>query len=138
MSRIVLIEDDEGIAELLSFNLEWAGHQVLVARDGAGGLTLAQTSAPDVVLLDLDLRVPGPDGLEVGRRLQRSGSTPVITLTSREGDQLDAVMRSALGAYDYVPKPFSVRDLLARIASVVQPLAASESSRGRMRADVSA
>lgn len=125
MSRIVLIEDDEGIAELLSFNLEVAGHRVLGARDGISGLRLARTSAPDVVLLDLML--PGIDGIEVCRRLRRSSTTPVILLTAHEGSALDAVMDPELGVDGYVAKPFSIDDLLSRIASVVRrELARSE------------
>ena len=90
MSRIVVIEDDQGNAEMLSFNLEAAGHQVLAARDGVAGLRLARTSRPDVVLLDLML--PRMDGIEVCRQLRRSSSTPVIMLTAHEGMQLDTVM----------------------------------------------
>ena len=116
MSRIVLIEDDEGIAEVLSFNLEAAGHQVLSARDGVAGLQLARTNRPDVVLLDLML--PKMDGIEVCRQLRRWSSTPVIMLTAHEGSQLDTVMDSAPGVDDYVAKPFSIGDLLARITSV--------------------
>lgn len=116
MSRIVLIEDDEGIAELLSFNLEAAGHEVLAATDGVSGLRLARTGAPDVVLLDVQL--PGMDGIEVCRQLRRSSRTPVIMLTAHEGRALDAVMGSAAGADDYVAKPFSIGELLTRIASV--------------------
>lgn len=118
MSRIVVIEDDQGIAEMLSFNLEAAGHQVLAARDGVAGLRLARTSRPDVVLLDLML--PRMDGIEVCRQLRRSSSTPVIMLTAHEGMQLDTVMGSALGVDDYMAKPFSIGDLLSRIASVLR------------------
>ena len=118
MSRIVVIEDDEGIAEMLSFNLEAAGHQVLAARDGVAGLRLARTSRPDVVLLDLML--PRMDGIEVCRQLRRSSSTPVIMLTAHEGMQLDTVMGSALGVDDYMAKPFSIGDLLSRIAFVLR------------------
>lgn len=118
MSRIVLIEDDEGIAEILRFNLEAAGHQVLTAGDGVSGLRLATTGTPDVVLLDLML--PGMDGIEVCRRLRRSSATPVIVLSAYEGSEADPVVRR-LGIDDYVQKPFSVGDLLARIDSVLHP-----------------
>ena len=116
MSRVVLIEDDEGIAELLAFNLEAAGHTVLAARDGVSGLHLARTSEPDVVLLDVML--PGMDGIEVCRRLRRSSSTPVIMLTAHEGSALDAVRGSSAGADGYVAKPFSIGELLSCMASV--------------------
>lgn len=118
MSRIVLIEDDEGIAEMLSFNLEAAGHQVLSARDGVAGLRMARTNRPDVVLLDLML--PRMGGIEVCRQLRRSSSTPVIMLTAHEGSQLDRVMDSALGIDDCITKPFPIADLLARIAFVLR------------------
>jgi CheY-like chemotaxis protein len=74
MSRIVLIEDDEGIGETLRFNLEAAGHQILVARDGVSGLRLARTGAPNLVLLDLVL--PGMHGIDVCRQLRRSWVSP--------------------------------------------------------------
>lgn len=115
MSRIVLIEDDDGIAEMLCFNLELAGHQVLVAGDGPSGLRLATSGAPDVVLLDLDLRSPGVGGMEVARRLRETGTAPVIVLTGREDSELDAVAELGLGAAAIVPKPFSVHRLLACI-----------------------
>lgn len=118
MSRIVLIEDDEGIAEMLTLGLEAAGHRVVSARDGVSGLRLARTSAPDVVLLDLML--PGMDGGEVCRRLRCSSTTPVIMLTAHEGRELEELMASRLGADDYIAKPFSIRELLRRIASVLQ------------------
>ncbi|MFZ0217820.1 MAG: response regulator transcription factor [Candidatus Dormiibacterota bacterium] len=117
MSRIVLIEDDEGIAETLRFNLEAAGHHVQAARDGVSGLRLARTGAPDLVLLDLML--PGMDGVEVCRQLRRSGSVPIIMLTARDGE-VDRVLGLELGADDYITKPFSIREVLARIAAVLR------------------
>ncbi len=102
---------------MLSFSLEAAGHHVVAARDGVSGLRLARTSAPDVVLLDLML--PGMDGLEVCRRLRHSSTTPVIMLTAHEGSELDAVMDSELGVHDYIGKPFSIVELLVRIASAL-------------------
>jgi two-component system alkaline phosphatase synthesis response regulator PhoP len=130
MSRIVLIEDDDGIAELLCFNLELAGHLVLTAHDGVSGLRLARTSAPDVVVLDLDLKAHGMDGIEVGRRLRRSPRTPLIMMTTREGSEVNAVPGLRLGAGDFIAKPFSVRELLERIASVQQPAELSASNLG--------
>ena len=117
MSRIVLVEDDEGISETLRFNLEAAGHHVQVARDGVSGLRLARTGAPDLVLLDLML--PGMDGIEVCRQLRRSGTTPVIMLTARDAE-VDRVLGLELGADDYITKPFSIREVLARIAAVLR------------------
>lgn len=129
MSRIVLIEDDEGIAEMIGFTLEMAGHQVMAAQDGISGLRLARTGAPDVVLLDLML--PGMDGIQVCRRLRRSSRTPVIMLTAHEGSRLDAVKNSELGVDDYIGKPFSTGDLLARIGSVLRRADLAYSEPGR-------
>lgn len=117
MSRIVLVEDDEGIAEMLCLNLEVAGHHVSLAQDGISGLELARSGAPDVVLLDLML--PGINGAEVCRRLRRCSDAPVIMLSAHDGKELDAVIGSNLGADDYIAKPFSVGELLARISSVL-------------------
>ncbi len=135
MSRIVLIEDDEGIAEMLGFNLELAGHQVLAAHDGVSGLRLARTGAPEMVVLDLDLRAEGMDGIEVGRRLRHWGRTPVIMLTAREGSDRDAMLRLELGASDFIDKPFSVRQLLGRMASLLHPAELSAPNAGRLTAD---
>ena len=113
MSRIVLVEDDDAISEVLSLGLEAAGHHVLRARDGVSGLRLARTGAPDVVLLDVML--PGMDGIEICRRVRRSGTTPIIMLTAWEGDGTAAAMRDA-GADDCIAKPFSIKEVLARIS----------------------
>jgi DNA-binding response OmpR family regulator len=115
MSRVVLVEDDEAIAEILRFNLEAAGHHVLAACDGVDGLHLAQNGAPDVVLLDVML--PRMDGHEVCRRLRRCATTPVIMLTARE--DLAAKLFD-LGADDYIMKPFSIREVLTHIAAIVR------------------
>jgi DNA-binding response OmpR family regulator len=112
-----LIEDDENIAELVRMNLEAAGHSVQVAREGTAGLRMARTGAPELVLLDLML--PGMDGLEICRQLRRAGTLPIIVLTARDSE-VDRVLGLELGADDYVTKPFSVRELLARIAAVLR------------------
>ena len=117
MSRIILIEDDEGIAETLRFNLEASGHTVQSARDGASGLRLARTGAPDLILLDLML--PGMDGVEVCRQLRRTSPVPIIMLTARDSE-VDRILGLELGADDYVTKPFSIREVLARIAAVLR------------------
>src|ERR671935_301509 len=117
MSRIILIEDDEGIAETLRFNLEASGHTVQSARDGASGLRLARTGAPDLILLDLML--PGMDGVEVCRQLRRTSPVPIIMLTARDSE-VDRILGLELGADDYVTKPFSVREVLARVNAVLR------------------
>ncbi|HEX4214813.1 MAG TPA: response regulator transcription factor [Candidatus Dormibacteraeota bacterium] len=117
MSRILMIEDDEGISDLVRYNLEAVGYTVQVAREGNSGLRMARTGAPDLVLLDLML--PGMDGVEVCRQLRRGGSVPVIMLTARDSE-VDRVLGLELGADDYVTKPFSMRELLARITAVLR------------------
>lgn len=116
--RILLIEDDDGIADIVRYNLEAVGYSVQVARDGATGLRMARTGAPDLVLLDLML--PGMDGVEVCRQLRRGGTAlPIIMLTARDSE-VDRVLGLELGADDYVSKPFSMRELLARITAVLR------------------
>lgn len=117
MSRIVLIEDDEPIAELLSMNLQAAGYQVGVARDGVSGLRLVATDGPDLILLDVML--PGMDGIEVCRRVRRASGPPVILLSAgdAEGDRAEGL---DAGAADYITKPFSIRDLLSTVAEVLR------------------
>ncbi len=117
---ILLIEDDPDILELVQYNLERAGYRVLVARDGEVGLREATDRGPDAVLLDI--MMPGMDGLEVCRRLRadrRTISTPIVMLTARS-EEADVVLGLELGADDYVPKPFSPRELLARVRAVLR------------------
>jgi DNA-binding response OmpR family regulator len=116
MSRIVLVEDDEAVAELLCLRLQVAGHDVEVARDGLSGLRLARTGTPDVILLDLML--PGIDGLEVCRRLRLSGGVPVIMLSASDST-LCRELALDVGADEYICKPFSMEVLLQRIAVVM-------------------
>lgn len=112
------MEDEAPIAETLAFNLEREGYQVSVATDGRIGLDLALRTRPDLILLDLML--PGLDGIEVCRRIRAAGLTaPMIMLTAR-AEETDRVLGLELGADDYVTKPFSLRELLARIRSVLR------------------
>jgi DNA-binding response OmpR family regulator len=119
--RILLIEDDSDIALSLRHNLEKEkGFLVSTARDGEAGLRAAVESPPDIVLLDLNL--PGIDGLEVCRRLRKAAGTasvPIIMLTARVGEA-DRVAGLDLGADDYVPKPFSVKEVVARVRAVLR------------------
>jgi len=120
VARILVVEDDEGIREMLRYNLVGAGYAVQEARDGATGLRLAQTGRPDLVLLDLML--PGMSGLEVCRALRRSGRTPIIMLTAKDAE-VDKIVGLELGADDYITKPFSVEELAARIRARLRGLA---------------
>jgi len=117
VARILVVEDDEGIREMLRYNLAGAGYAVQEARDGATGLRLAQTGRPDLVLLDLML--PGMSGLEVCRALRRSGRTPIIMLTAKDAE-VDKIVGLELGADDYITKPFSVREVMARVNAVLR------------------
>ncbi|MEW6661126.1 MAG: winged helix-turn-helix domain-containing protein [Bacillota bacterium] len=115
MGKVLVVDDEEPIVELIKFNLEKEGHQVLTAYDGNKALELAETQQPDVVILDVML--PGRDGFEVCRLLRARDETaaiPIILLTAK-GEEFDKVLGLELGADDYVTKPFSPRELTARV-----------------------
>ncbi len=116
---ILLIEDDEGIAEPLVFGLQSEEMHVLRAAKGADGLTLARNEHPDVILLDVML--PDMDGFTICRTLRRESSVPIVMLTAR-GQEMDRVMGLELGADDYIVKPFSFRELLARVRAIMRRL----------------
>jgi two-component system phosphate regulon response regulator PhoB len=117
---VLLVEDERDIADLVRYHVEKAGMRVVHAADGGTALRLARAELPDVVVLDLML--PGLDGLEVCRQLRREAATrrlPIIMLTAR-GEEVDRVVGLELGADDYVVKPFSPRELIARIRAVLR------------------
>jgi two-component system alkaline phosphatase synthesis response regulator PhoP len=114
---ILVVDDEQDVLDLLAYNLKKAHYAVLTASDGRQALELARQQAPDLVLLDLML--PGMDGLEVCRALRRTSGVPIIMLTAR-GEEVDRVVGLELGADDYVCKPFSIRELLARIKAVLR------------------
>jgi DNA-binding response OmpR family regulator len=111
-TTILVVDDDSRIRELLRLYLEREGHRVVEAEDGPAALTAAQAQPTDLVLLDVML--PGLDGFEVCRRLREVGEMPILLLTARSGDS-DKVVGLDLGADDYVVKPFSPRELMARV-----------------------
>lgn len=118
MSTTILVVDDEpSIVDVLTYNLEKAHYRVLVARDGVEALALARREQPDLIILDLML--PGLDGLQVCRTLRQEGDIPIIMLTALD-EEVDRVVGLELGADDYVVKPFSVRELMARVKSVLR------------------
>jgi DNA-binding response OmpR family regulator len=128
---VLLVEDERDIADLVRYHVEKAGMRFLHAADGGTALRLARAEAPDVALLDLML--PGLDGLEVCRQLRRDAATrrlPIIMLTAR-AEEVDRVVGLELGADDYVVKPFSPRELVARIRAVVRRFEAAEASAER-------
>jgi len=114
---LLLIEDDEVIAEPLIFGLQDAGFRVLHSTDGKEGITLARSASPDLILLDVML--PGMDGFSVCRVLRRESTIPILMLTAR-GQEMDRVMGLELGADDYIVKPFSFRELLARVRATLR------------------
>lgn len=124
--RLLLIEDDARLAERTAEYLRDHDAEVEIVSDGTTGLSRAASGDHDLVLLDLML--PGLDGLEVCKQLRQSSAIPVIMLTAR-GDEIDRVVGLEIGADDYVPKPFSPRELLARIRAVLRRNAGHEAAR---------
>ena len=116
-ARILVVDDEPAIVDMLAYNLERANFQVAIARDGEEALVKAQQEQPDLIVLDLML--PRLDGLEVCRALRRERDVPIIMLTARDSE-VDRVVGLELGADDYVVKPFSVRELMARVRSVLR------------------
>jgi DNA-binding response OmpR family regulator len=115
--RILVVDDEPAVTDLLAYNLRKAHYDVLTAADGRVALSLAQQSKPDLILLDL--MIPQVDGLDVCRELRKSSGVPIIMITAR-GEEIDRVLGLEIGADDYVTKPFSVRELMARIKAVLR------------------
>jgi len=115
--KIVVIEDDAVVSETLTLYLEQAGLDVTVAEDGVTGLRIA--AAPDVGVVVLDLMIPGMAGLEVCRRLRQSSTVPILMLTARASED-DRLAGFDVGADDYVPKPFSPREVVARVQALLR------------------
>lgn len=117
MTRVLVVEDEESFSEALSFMLRKEGYEVEVAADGAKALELFDRSGADLVLLDLML--PGVSGTEVCRQLRAKSNVPIIMVTAKDGE-VDKVVGLELGADDYVTKPFSSRELVARVRAVLR------------------
>ena len=117
MQKILVIEDEPTVREMLVLNLRAEGFEVLETGDGVEGLNLAREQLPDLLLLDLML--PSLDGISVCRMLRRSSKVPIIMLTAR-GAELDRIMGLESGADDYVVKPFSLGELLARVRALLR------------------
>ena len=115
---VLIIEDEQNIVDILSFNLSREGYDTLEAYDGVTGLQLALEHNPDLILLDLML--PGMNGFDVCREIRKTGSgIPILMLTARE-EEADKVLGLELGADDYITKPFSVRELMARVKANIR------------------
>ncbi len=142
MARILVIEDEPDLQQVLAYNLRLAGHGVISSLRGGEGLGLAQTQHPDLILLDLML--PDLSGIEICKRLKGETATrhvPILMLTAK-GEEIDRVLGFELGAEDYVTKPFSVRELLLRIQAILrrtQPVRSQDSGDpvqfGNLRVD---
>jgi DNA-binding response OmpR family regulator len=116
-TRILVVDDEPSVTDLLAYNLRKAHYDVLIASDGRQALQLAREASPDLILLDLML--PEVDGLDVCRELRKSTSVPIIMVTAL-GEETDRVVGLEVGADDYVTKPFGVRELLARVKAVLR------------------
>ena len=121
--KILVVDDDANICELLRLYLTKEGYQVTVANDGEEGLEKFNAVKPDMVLLDV--MMPRMDGLEVCRRIRKAGNTPVMMLTAK-GETFDKVLGLELGADDYMVKPFDAKEVTARIKAVLRRTAAKE------------
>lgn len=124
---VVIVEDDQDTAEIVRMYLARDGHRVLVANDGDRGLALARESEPDLVVLDLML--PGIDGMQICRTLRAESDVPIVMLTARVGED-DRLAGLELGADDYVIKPFSPRELAARVRAVLRRAAVDPLEQG--------
>jgi len=115
--KILVLEDEKDLAKLLDYNLKKEGYSSVLAYDGESGLALFHREKPDLVILDLML--PKMDGLEFLKRVRRESETPVLILTAKKAE-MDRILGLELGADDYVTKPYSVREVLARIKSILK------------------
>jgi DNA-binding response OmpR family regulator len=146
MTTVLVVEDEIEIARVVRDYLRNAGFEVIVVGDGGSAVASVRSSKPDLLVLDLGL--PGSDGLDVAREIRRWSSTPIVMLTAR-GDETDRIVGLELGADDYVVKPFSPKELVARVRAVLRRTRTAERGdevlragevevdTGRMRASVS-
>jgi DNA-binding response OmpR family regulator len=128
---VLVVEDEAELTRVLRDYLEQAGFRVLTAFDGASGLARFQNEAPDVVLLDLNL--PKMDGLDVARAIRRSSAAPILMLTARV-EEADRLVGLELGADDYITKPFSPREVVARVRAVLRRARPAPPESPRIRA----
>jgi two-component system OmpR family response regulator len=139
--RVLVVDDDPRLREVVRYALERGGYAVLEAADGDGALAAVRRERPDLIVLDVQM--PGPDGLEVCRRLRASGDrTPIVFLTSRT-DEIDTVLGLELGGDDWVTKPFVPPVLVSRVRAVLRRVAAAPAAsevleRGGVRVDPAA
>jgi two-component system response regulator VicR len=115
--KILVVDDEEPIADILRFNLEQAGFQVLVAYDGDAAVARAKAAKPDLIILDIML--PKQDGFSVCREIRSFSNVPILMLTAKE-EEVDKIVGLELGADDYVTKPFSPREIVARVKAILR------------------
>jgi two-component system OmpR family response regulator len=125
MARILVVDDDGHIRQVVRYALEKAGHEVREAGDGAAALRMVESAPPDLIVLDILL--PEEDGLEVCRQVRKKSRLPIVFLSSRD-EELDRVLGLELGGDDYVTKPFSPRELVARVSAVLRRTMVTETS----------
>jgi two-component system, OmpR family, alkaline phosphatase synthesis response regulator PhoP len=117
-NKVLVVDDEQSIVTLLQYNLEQAGFEVITAMDGGEGKRLAETESPDIIILDLML--PIIDGMDVCKKLrQQNIMTPILMLTAKD-DELDKIIGLELGADDYMVKPFSPREVIARVKAILR------------------
>lgn len=116
-SKVLIVEDDATLLEMLEYNLVRQGYEVFKVSDGRSAITLAQKEVPNLMILDIML--PGIDGFEVCRQLRKDYSFPILMLTART-EEVDKVLGLEMGADDYLTKPFSMRELLARVKALLR------------------
>jgi len=117
MNKVLIVDDDKSLLEVLKYNLTNENYSVITAEDGVQALELARREKPDLIILDIML--PGIDGLEVCRILRKEMPVPILMLTAKT-EEVDKVVGLELGADDYMPKPFSVRELMARVRAMLR------------------
>lgn len=117
MSKVLIIEDEKELSSVLKAYLERAGYEVLTSERGDEGLNLWQKNKPDMVLLDLNL--PGMDGIDIARKIRQTDETPIIMVTARV-EEVDRLLGLELGADDYITKPYSPREVVARVKAVLR------------------
>jgi two-component system alkaline phosphatase synthesis response regulator PhoP len=130
MAKILIIEDEPELVKVLKSYLEQGGFEVLTSYRGDAGLTTWENNRPDLVILDLNL--PGMDGLEVARAIRKQGDTPIIMVTARV-EETDRLIGLELGADDYVTKPYSPREVVARVKAVLRRASGAQSPAREIR-----
>ena len=132
--KILVVDDEASIVNIISFNLKKEGYEVITANDGETGLELALSEKPDLVLLDI--MMPQMDGYEVCRKIREKSAVPIIMLTAR-ADEVDKVIGLEMGADDYVTKPFGNRELMARVKANLRRTIANEAAKSAKNTNIS-